>query len=67
MAADRRSRLNSELFEQLQIMKATWHNNVVDLSDESDTVEEVNHEFGGYFAADKEMESWSKEDRGWLT
>jgi hypothetical protein len=43
IADDRRSRLGSQKFEELQIMKFAWRNNVADLAAwNSDAVQEIN-------------------------
>jgi hypothetical protein len=56
--------LGAERFEELQIMKFAWKNNVVDLpSWNSAQVEEVDNgtkEFENLLAADKELGEWDQ-------
>lgn len=63
-ATDRRARLKAETFEQLQMLKAAWRAEVVDLSQlNSEIVEEVpDQEFEDLFLADEELMRWDQED-----
>jgi predicted DNA-binding protein len=63
MATDRRARLKAEIFEELQMLKATWHHTIIDLAQlNSEDVEEVVDEFEDLFLADEEMREWDEED-----
>ena len=64
MATDRRARLKAEVFEELQMFKATWRMQIVDLArHNSNEIEEVlYHEFEDMFCADEELIQWDMED-----
>jgi hypothetical protein len=59
-ATDRRSRLKAEIFEILQIMKATWHDELTSLILDKDT-EVVIEEFESLLVADEEWDIWGKD------
>jgi hypothetical protein len=62
-ATDRCARLKAEIFEELQMLKATWHCTIIDLVQlNSEDIEEVVDEFKDLFLADEEMIEWDKED-----
>jgi hypothetical protein len=63
-ATDRRVRLKAEGFEELQILKAAWHAQIVDHSRlNSKVVEEVEDPaFEDLFLADEERVQWDLED-----
>jgi uncharacterized Zn finger protein len=63
-ATDRRARLKAEVFEELQMLKAAWRTDVVDLSQiNSDVVEEVlDDEFEDMRLEDEELMRWDHED-----
>jgi hAT family C-terminal dimerisation region len=57
---DRRSRLKAEIFEILQIMKATWHDELTSLIQDEDT-EVIIKEFESLLVADEEWDIWGKD------
>jgi hypothetical protein len=62
-ATDRRARLKAEIFEELQMLKATWCRKIVDLAQlNSEDIEEVLDEFGDLCLADEELKQWDQED-----
>jgi hypothetical protein len=63
IADDHRARLGAEKFEQLQIMKFAWKNNITDLASwNSGIVEEIDmHEFKGHLAADEWEYEYAKD------
>lgn len=60
----RRAQLGAERFEELQMMKFAWRNNIGDLAAwNSAQVEEIDHEMQEYedmFIADRDFEEWDK-------
>jgi hypothetical protein len=61
-ATDRRARLKAEIFEELQMLKATWSRTTVDLAQlNSEEIEEVSDEFEDLFLADEEWKQWDEE------
>ncbi|KAH9030220.1 hypothetical protein EDB85DRAFT_2146864 [Lactarius pseudohatsudake] len=57
------ARLKAEVFEELQVLKATWHCQTVDLAQQnSEDAEEVLDEFEDLCLADEEMRQWDKLD-----
>lgn len=60
VATDRRSRLGADKFEQLQILKHTWRDNIVDVArlNSSTTEEEYLDEFRELFKRDVELVEW---------
>ncbi|KAF5382025.1 hypothetical protein D9615_004467 [Tricholomella constricta] len=62
-ATDRRSRLKAEVFEELQLMKATWRPQLQDLAKlNSEEVDVVNEElFGHLFDMEREQMMWDTE------
>jgi hypothetical protein len=68
-----RAQLGAERFEELQIMKCAWRNNILDCaSSNSAYVEEVNDDMKEYedlLAADKELGEWDQtedENLSWI-
>lgn len=62
-ATDRRARLKAEVFEQLQVVKAAWREQIIDLAKlNSEEMEEVTDEFEELFFADEELRRWDKEE-----
>ncbi|KAG6912104.1 hypothetical protein DXG01_000608, partial [Tephrocybe rancida] len=63
-ADDRRARLGAKTFEQLQIMKFAWRNNITDLAAlNSKHIEEVSLEqFEELLEMDCEYGEWDKEE-----
>jgi hypothetical protein len=63
-ATDRRARLKAEVFEELQMLKAAWRAQTVDLSRlNSEEIEEVlDPAFEDLFLADEELRQWEIED-----
>jgi hypothetical protein len=62
-ATDNRARLKAKIFEQLQIMKATWRGTTTDLAQlNSEKIEEVSDEFEDLFLADEELKHWDEEE-----
>lgn len=58
IATDRRSRLGSDIFEQLQVLRHAWQNRIVDQANlNSANVDEINME---------EFESFFSRTRIWL-
>jgi len=65
-ATDRRARLKADVFEELQLLKATWRAHIVDFAQlKSDEIEEVDDsgEFVDLFHVDEELRKWDEEDR----
>ena len=64
VATKRQAQLGAEQFEELQIMKFAWRNNIRDLAAwNSAQVEEIDHEMEEYedmFIADRDFEEWDK-------
>jgi hypothetical protein len=62
-ATDRRARLGNERFEELEIMKFAWKQNLADLAAwNSEDVEEINIlEFEEILVEDKEADQWDIE------
>ena len=64
VATKRRAQLGAEQFEELQMMKFAWRNNIGDLAAwNSAQVEEIDHEMQEYedmFIADQDFEEWDK-------
>jgi uncharacterized Zn finger protein len=65
-ATDRRARLKAATFEELQMLKAAWRSDIVNLSKiNSDVVEEVTDQsFEDMIIADNELAQWDREDFG---
>jgi hypothetical protein len=62
-ATDRCARLKAEVFEQLQVVKAAWREQIVDLAKlNSEEMEEVTDKFEELFFADEELRRWDKEE-----
>jgi hypothetical protein len=63
-ATDRCTRLKAEVFEELQMLKAAWRAQTVDLSRlNSEEIEEVlDPAFEDLFLADEELRQWEMED-----
>ena len=62
-ATDRHARLKAEVFEELQVVKAAWHEQIIDLAKlNSEETEEVTDEFEKLFFADEELRRWDKEE-----
>jgi len=63
IATDRRSRLGSDRFEEIQIMKSAWSGDVVDWAElNSAQVEEVKYrEFEGLLSDDVSTCAWAEE------
>jgi hypothetical protein len=59
-ATDRWSCLKAEIFKILQIMKATWHDELTSLIWDEDT-EVVIEEFESLLVADEEWNIWGKD------
>ena len=67
----KKRRVHNTRFEELQMMKFTWRNNIGDLGAwNSAQVEEIDYEMKEYedmLAADQEFEDWNKlEDKFYL-
>jgi hypothetical protein len=64
IATKRRAQLGAERFEELQMMKFAWRNNIGDLAAwNSAQVEQVDNEMREYedmLAADRDFEEWDK-------
>jgi hypothetical protein len=64
VATKRRAQLGAARFEELQMMKFAWRNNIGDLAAwNSAQVEEIGHEMQEYedmFVADQDFEEWDK-------
>jgi hypothetical protein len=55
--------LKAEIFEELQMLKATWRRKIVDLAQlNSEDTEEALDEFEDLYLADEEMKHWDHED-----
>jgi hypothetical protein len=62
-ATDRRARLKAEVFEQLQIVKAAWQAQIVDLAQlNSEETEEVLDDYEDLFLEDEELWQWDEEE-----
>lgn len=62
-ATDSRARLKAEIFEELQMLKATWRRTTVDLAQLNlEEVEEVSDEYEDLFLADEESRLWDEEE-----
>ena len=63
-ATDRCARLKAEIFEELQILKAVWRGDGIDLTKiNSDAVEEVSDvDFADMVLEDDELAQWDDED-----
>ncbi|KAM6489237.1 hypothetical protein JOM56_015407 [Amanita muscaria] len=68
VAVERRSRLGSDHFEQLLMMKSAWQDTMVDWAAvNSDTVEEVElNEYSDLLQADVDADKWEKEDEQFI-
>jgi hypothetical protein len=64
VATDRRSRLGSDRFEQLVVMKSAWRGTLVDwASVNSGNIEEVDlNDYTDLLQVDTDMTKWEKED-----
>jgi hypothetical protein len=64
VATERRSRLGSDLFEQIVVMKSAWQGSIVDWATiNSQMVEEVTlPEFGDLLQAESDARKWDKEE-----
>lgn len=61
-ATDRCSRLKTEIFEILQIMKSTWRDCLVDLTEVNDEgLEQCTNEFMSFLVAEEEWDTWERE------
>jgi hypothetical protein len=62
-ATDRRARLKAEVFEHLQIVKAAWRAQIVDLARlNSEETEEVLDDYEDLFLGDEELRQWDEEE-----
>ncbi|KIL56313.1 hypothetical protein M378DRAFT_188579 [Amanita muscaria Koide BX008] len=62
-ATDRRARLKAEVFEELQVMKAAWRAQVINLAQQnSNEIEEVQDDFEALYFADEELRRWDDEE-----
>lgn len=59
-ATDRRSRLKADVFKILQIMKATWRDELTTLIQDEE-IEVVIEEFESLLVADEEWNTWGKD------
>ena len=65
IATKQHAQLGAERFEELQVMKFAWWNNVVDWASwNTASVEEVDEmqEYADYMAADEEQRAWDREE-----
>jgi hypothetical protein len=64
IATDRRSRLGADKFEQLQILKHTWQDSIVDrAASNSSTTQEVSlEEFKELLTLDKNFDEWDQSE-----
>jgi hypothetical protein len=61
-ATDRRARLKANVFEELQVLKAAWRREVINLAEHnSKETEEVLDEFEDMFLVDEELGMWDVE------
>jgi hypothetical protein len=61
-ATDRRARLKANVFEELQVLKAAWRWEVINLAEHnSKETEEVLDEFEDMFLVDEELGMWDVE------
>ena len=65
VATKRRARLGAVRFEELQMMKFAWRNNIGDLAAwNSSQVEEIENELGQYYkdvlVAEQDLDEWDK-------
>jgi hypothetical protein len=64
VATKRQAQLGAARFEELQMMKFAWRNNIGDLAAwNSEQVEEIDHEMREYedmFMADQDFDKWDK-------
>jgi hypothetical protein len=61
-ATDRRARLKANVFEELQVLKAAWRREVINLMEHnSKETEEVLDEFEDMFLVDEELGMWDVE------
>jgi hypothetical protein len=68
VATERRSRLGSDRFEQLLVMKSAWQGTLVDWAAvNSDSIEEVDlNEYNDLLEADNDAKMWDDEDKHFL-
>lgn len=64
VATKRRARLGAALFEELQMMKFAWRNNIGDLaawnSSQIEVIEDEIRQYEDMLVADQELELWDK-------
>lgn len=66
IATKRRAQLGANQFEELQVMKFAWRNNIEDWaawnSAAVEEVDEIEKEYGDFLVADEEQQAWDRED-----
>ena len=61
-ATDHRSRLKAKIFEILQIMKSSWRDHLINLSNINDEeLEHCTNEFMSFLIAKEEWDTWEQE------
>jgi hypothetical protein len=60
--SDRRSRMKAEIFEILQILKAKWRGNLINLEELEELEVVHDSEFIGFLLADQEQNSWENDE-----